>query len=129
MRHKAATDANFGTAQEDAADTGTVTVTLSGLSAGQSYEVQASFDSSFQLGVQATAFVTTPAASVSGISMTNITQTGATATVTVAHPDGNTVYLRHKAATDANFGTAQEAAADAETVEFTLIGLSLGHVV
>ena len=128
LRHKAATETNFGTAQEAtaAADAETVTFTLSGLTAGQSYEVQASFDSSFQTGIQATAFSTTAAPSLSRISMSNVTQTVATATLTVVDPDGSTVYLRHKSATDANFGTAQEAAASTETVSFTLTGLSAG---
>ena len=103
-----------------------MTFTLSGLTAGQSYEVQASFDSSFQTGIQATAFSTTAAPSLSRISMSNVTQTVATATLTVVDPDGSTVYLRHKSATDANFGTAQEAAASTETVSFTLTGLSAG---
>ena len=120
LRHKASTETNFGTAQEAAAaaDAKTVTFTLSGLSAEVLYDVEASFDSNFQSGVQTAAFRTKPAPSVSGVAMSNVTQTGATATVTVANPNGSTVYLRHKAATDADFGTAQEAtaAADAETV-------------
>ena len=128
LRHKAATDADFGTAQEAtaAADAETVTFTLSGLTAGQSYEVQASFDSTFQTGVQATAFRTTSAPSLSRISMSNVMQTVATATVTVNDPDRSTVYLRHKSAADTNFGTAQESAASSTTVSFTLTGLSAG---
>ena len=130
LRHKSATDANFGTAQEAAAATGTVSFTLSGLSAGLAHEVQASFDSNFQSGVRTTSFSTSQqdgTVGVSGIGMSSITQTGATATVTVANPDGSTVYLRHKSATDANFGTAQEAAASTATVSFTLSGLSAGQ--
>ena len=128
LRHKAATDADFGTAQEAAAaaDAETVTFTLSGLTAGRSYEVQASFDSTFQAGVQATAFSTKSAPSLSRISMSNVMQTVATATLTVVDPDGSTIYLRHKSATDANFGTAQESAASTETVSFTLTRLSAG---
>ena len=88
--------------------------------------MQTSFDSNFQTGVQATAFSTTAAPSLSRISMSNVMQTVATATATVVDPDGSKVYLRHKSATDANFGTAQESAALTETVSFTLTGLSAG---
>ena len=118
LRHKASTDANFGTPQEATASSETVVFTLGGLSAEVLYEVEASFDSNFQSDVQTASFRTKPAPSVSGVAMSNVSQTGATATVTVANPDGSTVYLRHKAATDANFGTAQEAAADTGTVAF-----------
>ena len=76
----------------------------------------------FQSGVQATTFSTSPAANVSRIDITDITETGAKATVTIAYPDGGTVYLRHKAAADADFGTPEEATADAEKVSFTLTG-------
>ena len=125
LRHKSATDSNFGTAQEAAASTATVSFTLSGLTAGLAHEVQASFDVNFQSGVQATTFSTSPAASVSRVDITDIAATGAKTTVTIAYPDGGTVYLRHKAATDAAFGTPVEATADAEKVSFTLMGLTL----
>ena len=126
LRHKAATDENFGTAQDAAASAGTVTFTLSGLTAGQSYEVQASFDSNFESGVQATTFRTTPAASVSRVAVTGVMQTGAMATVTIADPDGSTVYLRHKAATAIVWSANQSDSASTGTVTFTLSGLSAG---
>ena len=75
--------------KDDSASTGTVTFTLStSCRRDCPYEVQASFDSNFQSGVQTTTFSTPPAASVSRISISNVTQTGATATVTIANPDG-----------------------------------------
>ncbi len=84
--------------------TGTTSVTfdLTGLTAGLSYKVEASFDNNFPpSATESYDFDTLPPdPSVSGISLGDITQTGATATVTVAHPNGSTVYLRHKASTE-----------------------------
>ena len=128
LRHKATTEASFGTPQEAAVSTGTTTVTfdLTGLTAGLSYKVEASFDNSFPpSATESHDFDTLPPdPSVSAVSVGDITKSGATATVTVAYPNGSTVYLRHKASTETDFGTPQEATASTETVAFTLSGLS-----
>ena len=79
-------------------ETGSQEFDLMSLTPGTTYEVQASFDSNFDTGVEDTEFTTTYAPSISSVSVGDITKTTATATVSIANPDGTsrTVYLQYR---------------------------------
>ena len=80
--------------------TGRATINMSGLSADTEYEVQASLDSAFEETLSAT-FTTLRYPSLSGIDVTDITKTTATAELAIADPDGSsqTVHLRYRTTT------------------------------
>ena len=80
--------------------TGKATINMSGLSADTEYEVQASLDSAFEETLSAT-FTTLRYPSLSGIDVTDITKTTATAELAIADPDGSsqTVHLRYRTTT------------------------------
>ena len=83
-------------AMEDT-DTGSQEFGLTGLTPGTTYEVQASFDSSFSPHKDTT-FTTVFEPSISGVSVGSIEKTTATATVIIANPDGTnkTVNLQYR---------------------------------
>ena len=83
---------------------------LQGLSPGTEYVLQASLDDAFPAdGTKETAFTTRPLPSIQSVSVGNIGQTSARATVSIANPDGSaqTVKLRYR--TDKPAGTMEPA--------------------
>ena len=68
---------------------------------------------------------TTVPPTITGISISNITETSATAIVDVFDPDGSPVHLRFKATIDADFGPAVQMPT-IEAVMFDLTGLTAG---
>ena len=63
---------------------------------------------------------------ITGLVISAIEETTATATVSVEEPDGSPIYLRHKAVAEADFGETQEANADTGSIQFLLTGLTAG---
>ena len=63
---------------------------------------------------------------VTVVSVSGITQTGATVTVNVAHPSGSTVYMRYKADSEQTWRKANKAAST-RTLTFELSGLTAGQ--
>ena len=98
-----------------------VTFDVTGLSAGTTYDVEASFNSGFSDKVTAS-FNTTPAPSVSSVSPGSITDTSATVTVAAANPTG-TLYLRHRQNGTTTWTEASKTASSSP-VTFDVSGLS-----
>ena len=116
-----------GTASYSATDPVTAsspTFTLSSLSPGKTYTVEAAFDSSFAIGKQSTTF-TTPA--ISSITAGSITHNSATVSVTVSNPNSTVIYLQYKQDNESSWithsGNPQTATDSDATVEFALTGL------
>ena len=129
-RIKDATPADTWTKAMEDSDTGSQEFDLLSLTAGTTYEVEASFDSNFVTGVEDTEFTTTYAPSVSSVSVGSITKTTATATVSIANPDATsrTVHLqyREKDATPADTWTKAMEDTDTGSQEFDLSSLTPG---
>ena len=122
------TSGGTGTASYSATDPVTAsspTFTLSSLSPGVEYTVEAAFDSSFAIGKRSTTF-TTPA--ISDITAGTITHNSATVSVTVSNPNSTRIYLQYKqdgqtGYTSAGSSTPATATTGTPTVEFALTGL------
>ena len=97
-REKDASPAAAWTTDMEDSDTGSQEFDLLSLKPGTTYEVEASFDSNFVTEVEDTEFTTTYAPSISSVGVGSITKTTATATVSVANPDGTsrTVHLQYR---------------------------------
>ena len=111
-------------AMEDT-DTGSQEFGLTGLTPGTTYEVQASFDSSFSPHKDTT-FTTVFEPSISGVSVGSIEKTTATATVIIANPDGtnktvNLQYREYNQTPEAEWTkpTPKDTSAGSETFDLT----------
>ena len=98
--------------------------TLTPLKSDTEYRVEASFDSTFNSGVQFKLFTTNrPTVSDVEVAENTIKQTSATATVTILNPNGNsqTVYLRYRPVTQTEdwSTTASDAGEDTGTSSST----------
>ena len=127
LRHQADGSTTWTTTSKTvSSSSSSVQFDLSGLTASTTYDLEASFDSSFSAGVASATFTTTtPAASVSSVSAGSITKTSATVSLEVAHPAGATVYLRYRAGSSGSW-TTKSKAASASPVTFALTGLTAG---
>ena len=96
-REKDATPADTWTKAMEDTDTGSQEFDLSSLTPGTTYEVQASFDTSFSPHKDTT-FTTVFEPSISAVGVGDIEKTTATATVVIANPDGTnkTVNLQYR---------------------------------
>ena len=96
-REKDATPADTWTKAMEDTDTGSQEFDLTSLTPGTTYEVQASFDSSFSPHKDTT-FTTVFEPSISAVGVGDIEKTTATATVVIANPDGTnkTVNLQYR---------------------------------
>ncbi|MYF44802.1 MAG: S-layer homology domain-containing protein, partial [Acidimicrobiaceae bacterium] len=124
LRYRAGTSGSWSETSETASAS-PVTFSLSGLTAETQYQVQASFDDDFEIGVRSGSFTTTVAPSVSSVSPGSITQTSATITVAVADPEGSTLHLRHQA-DGATTWTESSQTASSSPVTFSLSSLTAG---
>ena len=129
-RIKDATPADTWTKAMEDSETGSQEFDLASLKPGTTYEVEASFDSNFGTGVEDTEFTTTYAPSISSVSVGDITKTTATATVSIANPDGTsrTVHLQYRVKDADPEDTWTKAMEDTDTgsQEFGLTGLTPG---
>ena len=121
LRYRTGSDSWLSASAASAASTA---FTLSGLQAGTTYEVEASFESGFASGVTSESFTTEPPdPSVSSVSVGSIGQTSASVSVSVADVNGSTLYLRYRTGT--NSWTSASKTSTATTV-FDLADLSAG---
>ena len=104
---------------------GSKTFDLTGLTPGTTYEVQASFDSSFSPHKDTT-FTTVFEPSISGVSVGSIEKTTATATVVIVNPDGtnktvNLQYREYNQSSEAEWTkpTPKDTSAGSETFDLT----------
>ena len=129
-REKDASPADTWTTDMEDSSTGSQEFDLASLTAGTTYEVEASFDSNFVTGVEDTEFTTTYAPSISSVSVGSITKTTATATVSIANPDdtSRTVHLQYREKDADPEDTWTKAMEDTDTgsQEFDLTSLTPG---
>ena len=130
LRHRAAGEAAWEPTSSQPALSDEVVFQLSGLDPEARHDVQASLDEMFKASkTTSMAFTTlqsTPGLSV--LTVSNIGQTSATATVTIASPSGTeSVYLRHRQLPNGPWGRTQPESTDTETAEFSLPGLMPGN--
>ena len=125
-REKDASPADTWATDMEDTSTGSQEFKLTSLKPGTTYEVEASFDSNFVTGVEDTEFTTTYVPSISSVSVGSITKTTATATVSIANPDGTsrTVYLqyrKHNQSPEAEWTkpTPKDTSAGSETFDLT----------
>ena len=100
VRYQTTPSGNWTTIQPDpTTDTDTATVNLTNLTANTQYKVEATLTGNFSQGVESTTFTTSSTGpGVSEVVMSDETQTGATATITIANPgtEARTVYLQYR---------------------------------
>ena len=99
VRYQTTPSGNWTTIQPDPnTNTATAVVELDNLTANTQYQVEATLSGSFTQGVQATTFTTNSSGpGVSKVVMSGETQTGATATITIANVTAATaVYLQYR---------------------------------
>ena len=130
-REKDATPADTWTTEMEDSSTGSQEFDLSSLTPGTTYEVEASFDSNFDTGVEDTEFTTANEPSISAVSVGSITKTTATATVSIANPDGTakTVNLQYRvkdAESEDTWTKPTPRDTDTGSVTFDLTGLTAG---
>ena len=102
------------------------TIDLSGLTADTDYEVRASLDSAFTTVVSAS-FTTLRYPSLSGVEVTDITRTTATAEIDIADPDGTTqtAHLRYRTTTpQGSWSSTQTATSTTAEASIALTGLT-----
>ena len=116
----------WGTASTRQTATGSAVFSLTGLTAGTNYEVQAALNSAFT-SPQPQTFSTLAAAviRVSGIQTGNLSHNSASVFVTVANPDGNTqtVNLRYRPRGSSDAWSEVSANTNTASTDFSLFGL------
>ena len=100
-------------------------ITLSGLSSGKTYTVEAAFDSNSTISVKSDTF-STPG--ISTVTASSITHNSATVSVTVSNPNDTPIFLQYKQDSEADSeyrsaGASKTATALTPTVEFPLASL------
>ena len=102
-------------------------VTITGLSSGTNYTVQASNQSNY-FSSKSASFTTLSGASLSSVSVSGVTGVSATATVTLDNPDTRpvTVHLRYKRTSESTW-TTNSASTTSASVDFALSGLDYGR--
>ncbi len=106
--------------------TDSTSINLTGLQVGTTYEVAVALTNDFN-GMLTCSFTTlSPDPSVSGIGISDITNTSAVATVSIASPGTSqkTVHLRYRVFGETEWGTAQTETTSGSSAQFDLEGLS-----
>ena len=101
---------------------------LTRLTGGTTYEVEVSLESAFPPADTVSAiFTTTPATRVSGMDVGSVTQTEATVTVSISHPEeiSRMVYMRYRELAVGDWSGSQTKT-DAASMETVLSGLTPG---
>ena len=122
LRYRAGTTGDW-TTESATASSSPVTFSLSNLTAGTAYNLEASFNSDFS-DKSGASFTTTPPPSVQSVSADSVTKTTATVTVAVSNPDNSsTVHMRYKKSSATNWNTSLTATASSSPVTFSLSSL------
>ena len=101
---------------------------LTRLTGGTTYEVEVSLESAFPpVDTVSAIFTTTPATRVSGVNVESVTQTEATVTVSIFHPEeiSRMVYMRYRELPIGDW-SASQTETDAASLEAVLSGLTPG---
>ena len=101
---------------------GEASFTLTGLVPGTSYTVQASLDSNFVNGVEASSFTTANLPSIGAVMVGSVEETTASIVVTIFDPDGTevTVFMRYRETTGGSWSMPLSDGSSSDTLEFTL---------
>ena len=126
LRYREFGETKWNTAQTKTTTGASAAFNLTGLDPRTTYEVQTSLDIEFSASKYAIFTTLSPDPSVSGVSVGSITQTSATATVTIAYPGiaRKTVHLRYRVSGETEWGAAQTKATSGGSAAIDLTGLS-----
>ena len=134
VRYQTLPSGNWITIQPDpTTDTGTAVVDLTSLTANTQYKAEATLSGDFNQGAKSTTFTTNGTGpGVSELVMSGETQTGATATITIANPGtaARTVYLQYRESGSGSWSDPPEegtsTTATPGTAVISLAGLTSG---
>ena len=126
LRYREFGETKWNTARTKTTTGASAAFNLTGLDPRTTYEVQTSLDIEFSASKYAIFTTLSPDPSVSGVSVGSITQTSATATVTIAYPGiaRKTVHLRYRVSGETEWGAAQTKATSGGSAAIDLTGLS-----
>ena len=126
LRYREFGETKWNTAQTKTTTGASAAFNLTGLDPRTTYEVQTSLDIEFSASKYAIFTTLSPDPSVSGVSVGSITQTSATATVTIAYPGiaRKTVRLRYRVSGETQWGAVQTKVTSGGSAAIDLTGLS-----
>ena len=126
LRYREFGESQWSTAQTKTTTGASAAFNLTGLDPRTTYEVQVSLDIEFGASKYAVFTTLSPDPSVSGVSVGSITQTSATATVTIAYPGiaRKTVRLRYRISGETEWGAVQTKVTSEGSAAIDLTGLS-----
>ena len=126
LRYREFGETEWSTAQAKTTTGASAVFNLTGLGPRTTYEVQASLDIEFGTSKYAVFTTLSPDPSVSGVSVGSITQTSATATMTIAYPGiaRKTVRLRYRVSGETEWGAVQTKVTRGGSAAIDLTGLS-----
>ena len=128
LRHRELGTTQWSAIDSETSEGETISFYINSLDPGATCEVQVSLDSDFETYKYATFTTLAAEPSVSAVSISDITQTSATATVSIA--DAGTaqksVYLRHRASGVTNWSIAPKATISGTSANFGIVGLTPG---
>ena len=119
---------NWSSTQTEDTTTGSATINLTGLTAGTTYDVEVSLASGFG-DTQTTTFTTKFEPSISAVSIGNVTQTTASAAISIDNADGSTqtVHLQYRekdATPPASWTSAQTVNSTTSAASIPISGLT-----
>ena len=125
LRYREFGETGWGTAQTKSTTGSSAQFSLMSLSPRTTYEVQASLANDFAASRSVMFTTSTPAPSVSSVSVSDVTDTSAVATVGIAYAGSShkTVHLRFRVYGKAGWGTAQTETTSGSSAQFDLTGL------
>ena len=127
LRYRVFGTTEWGTPQTETTNGSSVNIELTGLSPQTKYEVQAALNGSFTRSKTTTFTTLMPDPSVSAISVTDITQTSAVATIAIADPGSaqKTVHLQYRVeGTDSWSDPALTASTNGASASIDITGLT-----
>ena len=126
LRYREFGESQWSTAQTKTTTGASAAFNLTGLDPRTTYEAQVSLDIEFGASKYAVFTTLSPDPSVSGVSVGSITQTSATATVTIAYPGiaRKTVRLRYRISGETEWGAVQTQVTSEGSAAIDLTGLS-----
>ena len=125
LRYRELGETEWGTTHTETTTGSSAQFSLTSLSPRTTYEVQASLESDFSASRSVMFTTSTPDPSVSGIGISDITNTSAVATVSIASPGTSqkTVHLRYRVFGETEWGTEQTGTTSGSSAQFDLTGL------
>ena len=125
LRYRVYGETEWGATHTETTTGSSTQFSLTSLSSRTTYEVQASLESDFASSKSVMFTTSTPAPSVSSVSVSDITDTSAVATVGIAYAGTSqkTVHLRYRVFGETEWGTEQTETTTGASAQFDLTGL------